>query len=103
MGKGKAAAQCSHATLLAYKQMLKSNPDALKHWERFGQPKVVVKVEDEKSLLDLEKEARNAGLTTSLIRDAGRTQISVGSKTVLGVGPGPKDLLDKVTGHLKLY
>ena len=28
------------------------------------------------------------GLTVSVIRDAGRTQIAPGSKTVLGVGPG---------------
>ena len=28
------------------------------------------------------------GLTTSVIRDAGRTQIAAGSTTVLAVGPG---------------
>ena len=38
--------------------------------------------------LDLSKKARSLGLNASLIRDAGRTQIAPGSKTVLGVGPG---------------
>lgn len=42
------------------------------------------------------------GLVTSLIADAGRTQIASGSRTVCGVGPGPAELVDQVTGHLKL-
>ena len=32
--------------------------------------------------------AQSLGLVTSLVQDAGRTQIAPGSKTVLGVGPG---------------
>lgn len=34
--------------------------------------------------------AKAAGLVTTLIQDAGRTQIAPGSRTVLGVGPGEK-------------
>ena len=37
---------------------------------------------------ELAQKARSFGLETCLIRDAGRTQIAPGSKTVLGVGPG---------------
>jgi PTH2 family peptidyl-tRNA hydrolase len=47
MGKGKAAAQCSHAAVAAYKIARSKCPDILKKWERSGQQKVVVKVEDE--------------------------------------------------------
>lgn len=32
----------------------------------------------------------------------GRTQIAAGSRTVLGVGPGPVELVNKVTGKLRL-
>lgn len=46
--------------------------------------------------------ARGLGLTAEVIQDAGRTQIDPGSLTVLGVGPAPKSVVDKVTGHLKL-
>jgi len=53
--------------------------------------------------VDLTRKGRSLGLETCLVKDAGRTQIAPGSKTVLGVGPGPVDLVDKVTGHLKLY
>ncbi|XP_066507321.1 peptidyl-tRNA hydrolase 2, mitochondrial [Hoplias malabaricus] len=103
MGKGKVAAQCSHAAVSAYKQVQRRNPDLLKQWEYCGQPKVVVKAPDEESLMELLMHAKEVGLTVSLIQDAGRTQIAPGSRTVLGVGPGPSDLVDKVTGHLKLY
>ncbi|XP_029924504.1 peptidyl-tRNA hydrolase 2, mitochondrial [Myripristis murdjan] len=103
MGKGKVAAQCSHAAVSAYKQVHRRNPELLKQWEYCGQPKVVVKAPDEESLIELLCHAKEEGLTVSLIQDAGRTQIAPGSRTVLGVGPGPADLVDKVTGHLKLY
>ena len=36
------------------------------------------------------------------IRDAGRTQIAAGTRTVLGIGPAPVPLIDAVTGDLKL-
>ncbi|MCL4125612.1 UNVERIFIED_CONTAM: hypothetical protein GTU68_002155 [Idotea baltica] len=68
-----------------------------------GQPKVVVKADNEEMLLDLASTARENGLITSLIQDAGRTQVEPGSRTVLGIGPGPICLIDKITGHLKLY
>ncbi|KAM9386223.1 peptidyl-tRNA hydrolase 2, mitochondrial [Pholidichthys leucotaenia] len=103
MGKGKVAAQCSHAAVAAYKQVQRRNPKMLKQWEYCGQPKVVVKAPDEDAMIDLLGRAKEAGLPVSLIQDAGRTQIAPGSRTVLGIGPGPTDLIDSVTGDLKLY
>lgn len=103
MGKGKVAAQCSHAAVSAYKQVQRRNPELLKQWEYCGQPKVVVKAPDEETLIQLLAQAKEAGLPVSLIQDAGRTQIAPGSRTVLGIGPGPADLVDAVTGDLKLY
>ncbi|XP_019401238.1 PREDICTED: peptidyl-tRNA hydrolase 2, mitochondrial [Crocodylus porosus] len=103
MGKGKVAAQCSHAAVSAYKQVQKRNPELLKQWECCGQPKVVLRAPDEETLVHLLVDAKQLGLTVSLIQDAGRTQIAPGSQTVLGIGPGPADLVDKVSGHLKLF
>ncbi|KAK1332868.1 hypothetical protein QTO34_006399 [Cnephaeus nilssonii] len=51
MGKGKVAAQCSHAAVSAYKQIQRKNPELLKQWEYCGQPKVVVKAPDEETLM----------------------------------------------------
>ncbi|CAI5644470.1 peptidyl-tRNA hydrolase 2, mitochondrial [Oreochromis niloticus] len=103
MGKGKVAAQCSHAAVSAYKQVQRRNPELLRQWEYCGQPKVVVKAPDEDTLIDLLGRAKEVGLPVSLIQDAGRTQIAPGSRTVLGIGPGLADLIDSVTGDLKLY
>lgn len=103
MGRGKVAAQCSHAAVSAYKQIQRRNPEVLRQWEYCGQTKVVVKAPDEETLIQLLTHAKMLGLTVSLIQDAGRTQIEPGSRTVLGIGPGPADLIDQVTGHLKLY
>jgi len=102
MGKGKIASQCSHATLAIYNRALAEASADLKKWQRTGQAKVVVKTDDEQSVLDIEEKAREAGLLTALVCDAGRTQTAPGSITVLGVGPAPASLLDQVTGHLKL-
>jgi PTH2 family peptidyl-tRNA hydrolase len=102
MGKGKIAAQCSHAAVAAYRGLLKSNPELLYQWESGSQPKVVLRASDEDELNQLAMKAKQAGLESHIIRDAGRTQIAPGSKTVLGVGPGSISTIDEVTGHLKL-
>ncbi|GFT89463.1 peptidyl-tRNA hydrolase 2, mitochondrial [Nephila pilipes] len=102
MGKGKIAAQCAHASVMAYQHCSLRSPKTLKMWLNTGQRKVVVKVDSEQDLMDLTTKARQAGLIVSLVCDAGRTQIPSGSRTVLGVGPGQDKLIDKITGHLKL-
>lgn len=103
MGKGKVAAQCAHAAVAAYKDGKKHQPSILKAWEYSGQAKITLKCETEQELMELYISARAMGLLANVIRDAGRTQIAAGSKTVCAIGPGPSEVVDKVTGHLKLY
>ncbi|XP_044738639.1 peptidyl-tRNA hydrolase 2, mitochondrial-like isoform X4 [Chrysoperla carnea] len=103
MGKGKVATQCSHAAILAYQQALRIDPKILKEWEYAGQKKITVKIDSEKEMLELQQKARAIGILTSIVRDAGRTQVAPGSKTVLAIGPASNDLIDQVTGDLKLY
>jgi PTH2 family peptidyl-tRNA hydrolase len=67
-----------------------------------GQAKIAVQIKSEDDMLMLQAQAISLGLSAKVIHDAGRTQIASGSATVLGVGPGPKSLVDQVTGHLKL-
>lgn len=102
MTKGKIAAQCGHAAVSAYKKAKRKDPRVLKSWESEGQRKIAVKVKDENELVTIMAMAQSVGLITAIIQDAGRTQIEAGSKTVVAVGPGPEEVIDKVTGHLSL-
>lgn len=101
---GKIAAQASHATLACYKALQHHSPASslLRRWERYGQAKVALQARGEEELEVLQAQAVSLGLCAQVIHDAGRTQIAAGSATVLGVGPGPKSVIDQVTGHLKL-
>lgn len=87
-----------------FKQAAKKFPQYLETWEYQGQPKIVVKLDNggEEGLEELAAAAKHRGLPSKIIHDAGKTQIVSGSATVVGVGPGPADLVNEVTGHLKL-
>ncbi|KAL0709621.1 hypothetical protein Bca4012_016599 [Brassica carinata] len=101
MGKGKIAAQCSHATLGLYKKLVRRAPKALTCWEECSQPKVVVKIETEDEMLELQERAKSLMLPTHITIDAGRTQIAPNSRTVMAI-LGPVQVVDEVTGGLKL-
>ncbi|KAK6936539.1 Peptidyl-tRNA hydrolase, PTH2 [Dillenia turbinata] len=101
MGKGKIAAQCSHATLGLYKKLFNRAPKALNRWENCGQVKVVLKTESEDEMLVLQGRAKSLNLPSHITIDAGRTQIAPNSRTVMAI-LGPADLVDDVTGGLKL-
>ncbi|XP_072979911.1 uncharacterized protein [Typha angustifolia] len=85
MGKGKIAAQCSHATLGLYKKLVHRAPKALSRWEMCGQVKVVLKIESEEELLVLQERAKSLKLPTHVTIDAGRTQIAPNSRTVMAI------------------
>ncbi|KAG2575274.1 hypothetical protein PVAP13_7KG425000 [Panicum virgatum] len=99
MGKGKIAAQCSHATLGLFKKLQQRAPKSLRRWERCGQVKVVVKIESEEDMLVLQGRAKSLNLPTHITIDAGRTQIAPNSRTVMAI---LADMVDDVTGGLKL-
>ncbi|CAH0595516.1 unnamed protein product [Chrysodeixis includens] len=102
MTKGKIAAQCGHAAVGAYEKALKEDPSILKTWLRTGQAKIALKIDSLESLKQISDNAKKMGLITTTIRDAGRTQIAPNSITVVGIGPAPVKMIDKVTGDLKL-
>ncbi|KAI0932486.1 hypothetical protein AcW2_001103 [Taiwanofungus camphoratus] len=66
------------------------------------QAKIALKASSEEQLLELEAIAKSVNLCARAIHDAGRTQIAAGSRTVLGIGPGPVELVNRVTGKLRL-
>jgi PTH2 family peptidyl-tRNA hydrolase len=102
MGRGKLAAQVAHAAVSAAEKAHSTRQDWFITWFSTGQAKVVVKVGSLEDLIQLENHARTIGLPTVSVKDMGLTQIPPGTVTCIGIGPGPVDLIDKVTGNLKL-
>ncbi|KAM0968528.1 hypothetical protein ACFX13_017169 [Malus domestica] len=102
MTTGKIASQCAHAATGAYAELMQSHRSLLRQWEQYGQPKIVVTCKNQQEMNKLKEAAENIGIPTFVVADAGRTQVVSGSKTVLAIGPGPKESVDSVTGKQAL-
>jgi len=102
MGKGKIAAQVGHGAVMATMKAGMEKPINLEQWFTTGQKKVCLKGRDAEHLLELEQQAKAAGVLTTLVHDAGHTQIPSGSLTVLTLGPEIEATLEEITGELKL-
>ncbi|GER32142.1 peptidyl-tRNA hydrolase [Striga asiatica] len=102
MGAGKIASQCAHAATGMYSELMQSNRYVLRQWELCGQAKIVVTCKNQQEMNKLKDAAESIGLPTFTVADAGRTQVSAGSKTVLAIGPGNKSAVDSVTGKQRL-
>ena len=102
MGKGKIGAQVGHACVLGAEHVRKSHAEWYQEWWSVGQEKVVLKVSGIKDLQDVKKHAIDLNLPWSEVTDAGHTQIAPGTTTCISIGPAPENLIDKITGDLKL-
>ncbi|KAF4363251.1 hypothetical protein G4B88_016005 [Cannabis sativa] len=85
-----------------YAELMQSRRSLLKQWEQCGQPKIVLTCKNQQEMNKLKEEADSIGLPTFVVADAGRTQVSSGSRTVLAIGPGPKVIIDSVSGKQNL-
>ena len=97
--KGKLAAQAAHASVDA---VLKSDQKMIKAWQKEGMAKIVLKVKDEKELIAYFQKAKDTGIISSLITDAGKTVVAPGTKTAGAIGPDEDDKIDRIVGELKL-
>ncbi len=102
LSPGKLAVQAAHAAVTCSLKCKKGNARWFRSWYEEGQKKVVVKVKGLEELHESKELAENKGLTTSMVIDAGLTELPAGTITCLGVGPGPNEIVDKVTGDLIL-
>lgn len=117
MRKGKMIAQGCHAsseicmkfvTLADFPMRGGSEGEKLVDWFRQWQTqhahtKICVSVDSEDELLEVHRKGREAGLPISLIQDAGKTEFNgVPTYTAAAIGPAPSELIDPITGHLKL-
>jgi len=103
MGKGKVAAQVSHASVDCVLSLLKKDKSLVEKWIHSGMKKVVLKVFSLNELIELFNEAKREGLCVKMITDAGRTQLPEGTTTVLGIGPDYENKIDKICSKLKMF
>ena len=102
MTTGKIAAQVAHAAVLGVEKTKRENINWFNPWYRSGQAKVVVKINSFEELLRIRQYAESLDLTVVEVHDSGLTQLPPGTTTCIGIGPAPAELIDKVTGGLKL-
>lgn len=102
LGRGKLAAQVAHASVNCAMQAHSKRRRLYDEWHRQGQRKIVAKVGGLRELLELKSMAEAKGMLTSLVTDAGLTQVPPGTTTCLGIGPATEADVDPVTGHLGL-
>lgn len=121
MRKGKMIAQGGHAVLKIFLDRMRYEPNddhshvldvgdefgvhssAVLKWMKEGFKKVCVQVNSEEELLQINKEAEEAGLPVALICDSGKTEFNgVATYTCLAIGPASSKHIDKITGGLKL-
>jgi len=102
LSPGKLAAQVAHAAVACVLTTKKNKPKWFSNWQNEGAKKAVVKVDCLEDFFFLKEQAQHLGISAIIIEDAGHTEIPSGTKTVLGIGPAPNNLIDQVTGDLPL-
>jgi PTH2 family peptidyl-tRNA hydrolase len=102
LSAGKLAAQVAHAAVSCALAAKAKKSRWFSSWQREGAKKVVVRVETLSEFYPLKEKAEDLGMITSLVTDAGLTEIPEGTQTVLGIGPAPNNIIDQVTGALPL-
>lgn len=114
MRRGKEIAQGSHASSeFLVRQLRKTSSDqevvmqlrkVEREWIKVGMAKVCLKVNSEEELLEHHQKALDAGLSSYLIRDAGKTEFGGRpTYTACAIGPDYAAEIDKITGDLVLY
>ena len=101
MSKGKIAAQVGHAVLGCWLAACAGPSAQWLAWARAWHFRAAAKITLKLDAADLDAvaaAAAAAGLPHIVIEDAGRTEIPAGSRTVVGIGPAPRELIDAVTG-----
>ena len=102
LSPGKLAAQVAHAAVECALSTKKNNFEWFNKWQSEGAKKAVVRVDREKDFFPLREHAITLKIAAHIITDAGHTEIPAGTKTVLGLGPAPENIIDQVTGDLPL-
>ena len=120
MRRGKEVAQAAHASnkilIEAFQQKevlptvpVKSGANCTENginitqWMNTDYRKICLQVQTEKEMFDLLQKAQDLGIPNSLVQDNGLTEFGgVKTYTCIAIGPAESDVIDSITGHLKL-
>ena len=102
LSTGKLAAQVAHAAVACALETKKNHSKWFTKWMLDGAKKAVVKTDQVEDFIYFENKAKKLDIVAIVISDAGHTEVPKDTKTVLGVGPAPSNLIDQVTGSLSL-
>jgi len=102
MSPGKIAAQTCHAALEGYRKVSAESPRIIRSWKAQGEPIIVLKIQNMERLKCIANSAIENGLPTSMIIDAGRTEVAAGSATCCAIGPDLVEKIDLITRTLEL-
>ena len=97
--RGKLSAQVAHAAVEAF---IAASSKAQDTWLKLGMPKVVLQGFSAEEIVALAQQAKQAGLPVAVIEDAGRTVVSPGTITCIGIGPAIEQEIDRLTGDMQL-
>ena len=118
MRRGKECAQTAHASMAFMSNILNQSiknqsvpilNDVISEWVNGTFTKIVLQAENEETLLEIDKIAKEAGILSNLITDCGLTEFGgVPTITALAIGPDESEKIDLITGNngkfsLKLY
>lgn len=110
MRKGKMVAQGAHASMAALLNIAKQtdegfvipNDPRIMPWLTGKFKKITVSVNSEEELFAIEKQAKEAGIITSLILDSGLTEFKEPTYTAVAIGPDLTSKISPITGNLPL-
>jgi PTH2 family peptidyl-tRNA hydrolase len=102
MSKGKLAVQVAHAAVECALKTLKIDEKKVKKWRSEGAKKIAVKGGSIDEIFALKKEAEDWGMVNYLVCDRGLTQFKEPTITCLGIGPDKDEVVDGLTGGMKL-
>ena len=114
MRKGKMVAQGAHASSNIIINAIRDNiirsedgvitgDDSIVEWVSTDYRKITLGVNSLKLLEELVQKAKNANLLTTIVIDNGKTEFDgVKTCTCAAIGPGPAEIIDSITGQLKL-
>ena len=116
MRKGKMVAQGAHASMavildqtnlrnaIRYGYRVSQEIDSpIEKWLSGKFTKICLSVDSEEELLALYNKAKEKNISCSLITDSGATEFNgVPTNTCIAIGPDYPEVIDTITGHLRL-